>query len=649
MAENKSSVKVYATSTGDSGWSVWDPNQGAYFYDDKSNQRVCYAFTYTPSPNSKASQISLSCSVLSSSGTGDRTYCAKLYKSNLPSGTPIATTSSDIYVSNNYASLSFTFNIPDDVIINTTTDLCVWFYSENYSTNVAAYGGTASFIEQNMYNVTYHANGHGVAPTTVTWSGSSVVLPEMAADDCVFLGWSESAVSTTGITGTYTPTSDVTLYAVWKRIFTIIYDSNGIGNAPNVATVIDGDSITLPVMSVDGYDFYGWATEPSSNDFMTGVYTPTGSITLYAIWELGSVLVIFNDGEYNISLETIEGVNIEEKDLKYEPSELGKRFEGWYNANGVKAEVGKPWEDLVISGKIKLYSKWYYDMVMVDGHILFDIADAIRTRRGQSKMITYSLEEMPMAIGSIPNVRNLLDNSDFTNPVNQRGETSYSGIKYTIDRWYSNSGYSVVTVNSDCVNIKSSNGNPVYLQQFIESGVIKSGRSYTVGCTLKDGSVHCMNGVASTDMVEAIRYIYVNDENLGTIRFKYDSYYNCYMVVFSTDLANGIDVSNVALYEGEYTADTLPEYRPKGYGIEMVECMRYYQTVQTLVGSSVNAPQRQMISLTIPMREVPKVGHIVIDGVAPDTLSVRDKETVDVIAPASNHSHIYITLSADIN
>ena len=31
-----------------------------------------------------------------------------------------------------------------------------------------------------------------------------------------------------------------------------------------------------------------------------------------------------------------------------------------------------------------------------------------------------------------------------------------------------------------------------------------------------------------------------------------------------------------ALYEGEYTAETLPEYKPKGYGAELAECQRYY-------------------------------------------------------------------------
>ena len=171
---------------------------------------------------------------------------------------------------------------------------------------------------------------------------------------------------------------------------------------------------------------------------------------------------------------------------------------------------------------------------------------------------------------------NVLDNSDFTNPVNQRGATSYSGIKYTIDRWKANSGYSIVTVNNDCLNIKSSNGNAVYVQQWIESGTIKDGNTYTVACTLKDGSVHCMSGVASPTMTEAIRYIYVNDVNLGTIRFKYDNYYSLYMVMISTSLTEGINVANIALYEGEYTNETLPKYKPKGYGVELAECQRYF-------------------------------------------------------------------------
>lgn len=45
-----------------------------------------------------------------------------------------------------------------------------------------------------------------------------------------------------------------------------------------------------------------------------------------------------------------------------------------------------------------------------------------------------------------------------------------------------------------------------------------------------------------------------------------------------------------ALYEGEYTAETLPPYVPKGYAAELAECLRYYRKIkgdtQTFTGYS---------------------------------------------------------------
>ena len=55
--------------------------------------------------------------------------------------------------------------------------------------------------------------------------------------------------------------------------------------------------------------------------------------------------------------------------------------------------------------------------------------------------------------------------------------------------------------------------------------------------------------------------------------------------VFEGDYyAVGINSGNylwAALYEGEYTAETLPEYQPKGYGAELAECQRYFQRFRT--------------------------------------------------------------------
>lgn len=53
--------------------------------------------------------------------------------------------------------------------------------------------------------------------------------------------------------------------------------------------------------------------------------------------------------------------------------------------------------------------------------------------------------------------RNLLDNGDFRNPVNQRGQTSYTGNGYGIDRWKvsTNNSTAAVSVGDGCIDFTS--------------------------------------------------------------------------------------------------------------------------------------------------------------------------------------------------
>ena len=44
--------------------------------------------------------------------------------------------------------------------------------------------------------------------------------------------------------------------------------------------------MTLPTPTREGYSFRGWATSASAASGVTGSYTPTGNVTLYATWEL---------------------------------------------------------------------------------------------------------------------------------------------------------------------------------------------------------------------------------------------------------------------------------------------------------------------------------------------------------------------------
>lgn len=70
--------------------------------------------------------------------------------------------------------------------------------------------------------------------------------------------------------------------------------------------------------------------------------------------------------------------------------------------------------------------------------------------------------------------KNLLDNWYFGHPVNQRGQSSYTGAIYGIDRW-ANSGSGTINVLSDSVTIASGG-----LQQWVSDSRIIDGETYTI-------------------------------------------------------------------------------------------------------------------------------------------------------------------------
>lgn len=243
---------------------------------------------------------------------------------------------------------------------------------------------------------------------------------------------------------------------------------------------------------------------------------------------------------------------------------------------------------------------------------------------------------------------NLLDNSDFTNPVNQRGATNYSGAVYGIDRWKSQSVRTVVMVNDGYIHIESNDSNDLttFLTQWIEPVKLKDGTKYTFAVQMKDGLIHTVSAEVSVDMETAAKEVYANGELIAKLYLKYDSNVNLYGVTIESMLAVGIDIVNAALYEGEYTADNLPVYQPKGYGAEMLECQRYYYPFGYSIGGFSGYTYgttlaRCCIQLPSPMRINPTltVSDISVIGVYPGskpatavTLSVSNDGKIAVLS-----------------
>lgn len=196
---------------------------------------------------------------------------------------------------------------------------------------------------------------------------------------------------------------------------------------------------------------------------------------------------------------------------------------------------------------------------------------------------------------------NLLDNSDFRNPVNQRGLTTISAKGYMIDRW--ENAYGTETLTNDGLHVTSETVT-AYLSQYI--------------ATLHDGMytlATSMNGAIYTRIVQVSGQTVTTIDNSNA---NYGSGYldlvyktkGCFEFMIRVFAGYSITVPWAALYEGSYTAETLPLYVPKGYAVEMAECQRYFRKRGQVVtvGTQYGASDSGLISLVIDgMRISPTV------------------------------------------
>ena len=114
---------------------------------------------------------------------------------------------------------------------------------------------------------------NGTATRTVTFDGNGGSTPNALNSTATITytqtGWYTSASGGTnrGVAGTsYTPSSAETVYAQF---------SGSTGNY---------SSITLPTQTRTDYIFKGWSTDPTATSGITGSYTPSSDVTLYATW-----------------------------------------------------------------------------------------------------------------------------------------------------------------------------------------------------------------------------------------------------------------------------------------------------------------------------------------------------------------------------
>lgn len=216
--------------------------------------------------------------------------------------------------------------------------------------------------------------------------------------------------------------------------------------------------------------------------------------------------------------------------------------------------------------------------------VLYDISSA-----GHAASVTSGYTQVIAAKNSSASPKNLLDNSNFRNPVNQRGQSSYTGIEYTIDRWRTWSAGEITVADGYITT------GDVALWQYFEPGVhlISDSTVYTAALRTTGGTLYVYSGTFADGFGDWGDTIYCGTE---------DGWY-----YFRIEEGMTAKISWVALYEGRYSADTLPLYQPKSYSEELAECYRYYRRFN---GYSAHPGYKSttpygFINLTVPMRTTP--------------------------------------------
>lgn len=130
-----------------------------------------------------------------------------------------------------------------------------------HGTNLTLSSAKPTRISTNgSYTVTLNANGGNVSPSSLSASRTT---------SYTFKNWN-TAANGSGTSynpgATYSADASVTLYAQWN-------------------SSISTSAVTLPSPTRSGYSFKGWSTSSSAGSGFTGTYTPTGNVTLYAVWD----------------------------------------------------------------------------------------------------------------------------------------------------------------------------------------------------------------------------------------------------------------------------------------------------------------------------------------------------------------------------
>ena len=149
--------------------------------------------------------------------------------------------------------------------------------------------GDASYTLNIAYTVTSSVNDTDLGSVSQTGNVITVTLESCVAydtPDAYIVTTGTATVSQEGNVFTVTPESDchVEIQLAAVSILTVTLDDRGTtSQLPQADCTAPVTLPTLPAACA-GWDFAGWATAQDASTFVSSPYTPTGDITLYAVY-----------------------------------------------------------------------------------------------------------------------------------------------------------------------------------------------------------------------------------------------------------------------------------------------------------------------------------------------------------------------------
>lgn len=244
---------------------------------------------------------------------------------------------------------------------------------------------------------------------------------------------------------------------------------------------------------------------------------------------------------------------------------------------------------------------------------------------------------------------NLLINSDFRNPINQRGQTSYTATErmYTIDRWSISQG--TLTVNEASItfegNTTANNTSRWFSQRFEHA--LNGTHRVSFNCPSVTGEVYLVVR-NNSDTSKDLYFIITEGYNKFTLNHSMGNFDE---IFFRMVTNSKFEIEWIKLEQGAIVTP----FVPKSYAQEVSECQRYFNKSNGLRLNAVHGTNDLYITipLSVTLRHVPTIG---IDTeaicVVPHDSGVASRYTIKsyrVDSVANNHLVIDVVGEYGVN